>query len=568
MSLFKREQASVPHPVTEMPPESMIQPDVCSPSNCVEADPVIQELSRSDEIRLSIIDDAAGQWYSTLSTGKKEANVILQELESLDVRSNRQSAANGTGRSPVNTWAIAGKSIVGKKADVMAMLRNDALTELRRGSAFATGVSEPLDVLLGHDRQALGKLSDYASCQTAELKQPKPGFPLINLRKKSGGNPALEVINPYYRVFLAETKLRAEIAIGILEAPVALARILSPSQLDELEPDMQAAVHVDLMARQRSVTRRFLTTHTDENTQTLFEYLCENDIAPQAKELARAVAVGTKALGGCDCPMNTAGLCRSSADKIPLAEIPTVIAVDMQKKMQTQQAAGKTALDAFMRKHQLPDWWSMEATILPMTYHGHGPSSDLNPLMQGRLPRKGGKRVQSTSNAASTLLKSTESLPEISALVAPSTVVLSIKGDEQSQKFDLADPFTSQSTAEALSAHKVVADYIAAHPGQANLPEMITASLAIIVGCANYREERSLVPMTYAQKHRSRIDSRELAVWRLSGQDLSVSAGKIGRDTRIYFGISNKGGIRRIELISIVHKDDVVKQSRRGTLLT
>lgn len=537
--MFGRKNRDRGAPVVEEP--VFEAPAVCTPGECLEADPALLELPRSQEIKLEIFGESVDAWSMELAESRKRLKALIEHLdaEALGLRRKYDAKKNDGIR-----WFLATGTFDGDQADAVAHVRHETIKVIHEKASFATGGRAVNDVLISGDRDALGLLSQHARDELYDSQLIGDSvFPKMAIG-------AYE--NPYYRLFLAELRARSDLAICAVEAPEAMAQIFSSDHLLELPESMRDFVIIDAYAGKDSVLKHVVDDGETDDEGELFDYLRANNHSPAAKEMIRAIGLGIKAAEGCICPLNDAGLCKSSAEGLPLDALPVAIKTDMSRKKQEAGKLRDAQLAQLKNIHPISNNWSFSAHLPPRLQTIAGASS----AKRGKANRSGGITMAALRRNAAEQETSDE-------MEMPSSLTVTVKGIDDVYSAESKDQDGVAEIRAQIVASKLFQDYIKRHPGQ-GLEEVLDAAVQHIMTTVNYRDDKALIRMARAKDVKSPVDGSKFPVWRFSGQDFATGIGKLGNDTRIYFGISNRGDTRRIEFTKVAHKDDVAKASKRG----
>jgi hypothetical protein len=563
--MFRKQ--SVPTHQPEAEPTNYEGNLVCAPELCLASDPSQFELTRNEEIRLETMEDAATRLESSLEMAKGQASQLIQEFDDVGNRSHRNDIMQAPGRagqrSSILTWRFAHKTVFGDRSDVIATIRQDAAKKIRDDGASAIGGGSISAALLHEDREVVGRLSEYAGLELRAFQRGgSTGYP-VDVTKPYGEANYLK--NPYYGCFLAQIQARAELAICMTEIPDVVREIFQPERLDDLPSHLKTLVAFDLLAGKDSLLQRFYGANNDQVKNSFFEYLVANDITPASKELAGAIALGAQAMGGCKCPANALGLCRDVTRKIDEDALPAAINDDMKKRESQSQQLRNKALSTFVKNVAISKWWDFTASIEPKK-HQQEQYQEVHPKLQGHRPKSRAVtkalHEAGTNNLEASLERAIENEPQASLKVQVYSA-----GSEMLTHFISSEKSTVSAAADTVLADKMFAKYLSSHDNHESVQTTLQTAVETLFKAESFRDEPSIVRMSNIPAHRSRHDGAALPVWRISGQELSTGTGKVGRDIRIYFGMSTKGDTRRIEFIKVAHKSEVKKASQRNGFL-
>lgn len=534
----------------EQPKSTFAVPDdreefVCGPDFCAEGDPLASELTVDQEVQFDAFDDAARDWSLTLDDARELA-MLLHGFFDQHERANRhkQNVIEKTAGTKLATYLLYDGGGVGNKVDYIASVRRSTADGIRSRATAVTGEASIETVLLEGEKGQLEALRDQLQ---EEMAAAMRNSRLDNQASRflSLGSAALPVENPYAVLFYRELVARTELALVVRESPAFVADIISPRQLTNLSDYMQQLLALDINTGNHSVILKF-AKHQAHASETFFDYLNENSLTASAREDAQTMAVVAKALGSCACPLNSLGICREVADAIPPAQLPKDIRDDMFKKQHGATEQTLARLRALGQSKRVSSWWNFSTAILPRT---------------NQLPPSKRKRQTSapTIGTASSFDRSLDK-PLQHETVAPTSVHVSWKGLEEVRVACVDEKNAIATIVEEMLEDKMFQNYINSHREQVDLPDFIRNALTHILIAPAYRQRQTPIRQCVNEEpRRSRVDDQLLKVWRLSGANFP-GGGKIGRDTRIYFGHEGREAVRRIEIIKISHKADTVHQ--------
>lgn len=542
MSIFRRREIDV-QPLEAS--EEIFQDalNVCSPNECLEANPLNAEINRIQEIQLDSIDESCQEWSAELANSREyTANARQIILDGILRYGKEQHGANAQDRR----WAE--KNFVRSDvANIMAEVRQHAIDHIREDLRDQHGIDSIEETLLGDNTPKLNDLkqglrrhlaSSFDASKSIEQNSPCGTFVYEGVRFP----------NPYFKLYLREVLARTEIASLIHTDPELSRSVLDPTNIDNLPEEMRALIAQDLKHPRHSVVMQYIKGQTDVS-DSYFDYLNKNSLSPESLKISKAIAIGAKALGGCQCPMNGAGLCRQSADAIDSESLPEEITSDISRKKAAKLKVDTALLTSFGVQNSQSDWLTFGSIIRaqPPEY----------------VPMSKSKKQRSQSNANIPSIKSIDQSIEKSVskeIIPPRTIALSHKSFDAIIKSETND--TDALINKVLETDEF-SKYIQKYSEQADLSNYVRSALKLIFCAGNYRTEPALRIMSHMRPIHGLGDGKRLTVWRLSGQGFTGNAGKVGRDTRIYFAVDNSSDTRRIEILRIAHKSDVAKEMRR-----
>lgn len=548
----------------------MLTPDTrerCSDTVCVAGDPETAEPSLTEERQLDDFEELTQNWKQALDQARSDAEILDSTLTiALNGARRRSSNDPRTGhRQGLDSFAFKMPEIgtPGTKNDYIATLRNLTLRDVKK-STLSVSDGRPIDDIIANGSYLeLFTISNFLQHQIRETSKDKLyqdyTAPYLQLDQSpiGIGNTIFKLAddvqtvtkNPYPAFFMWDYVVRAELAMMMQEMPDTLDRILDVEELSGLPDHMQQMIAFDISRDKQSLVLNFITNR-EPAVDGLFEYLNGNNMTEAAKNAASAIKIGSTAVGDCDCPLNRIGLCRDIAERIPSEILPVDIRSDMDQKRMTAQNQRLSQLRMFANEpgKRISAWWNT--------------ASNMTTKQSPAKSSKARKRQTSRPTQAASFDKSIESSLENSP-AHHTSVGVTWRGIENILEAPVDDEAAMQDLIANIFKSKMVAKYLREHRTGPELQDFMQAAIGSILTLPMYRNVRGIRPVPSDQRYGA-IDGVRLNTWRLSGAAFRNGAGKIGADTRIYFGIQTTDRLRRIELLKVVHKADTAKALAAG----
>lgn len=551
MSIFKRSPAEHSAAPFEEAVVTEPNPDVCAPDVCLQMNPETQQLGWHETSAIETMQQAASEWAERLQDARLLSENAMDMLGETIAR-DRNANSDANYRDRRSSLTLESKGV----ANEMALMRQGTITHIQDHARERVGVHISIRDLLTSDAKA--NLDELVGALNTHVGE-------INLASSRGegcafvGYNGVIYPNPYTRLYLTELIGRAEIARAIITAPDAMHEVLLPEALSQAPEPFQNLVALDVRAGKHSNVLKHMARRPAANTN-VFDYLVENHVTPAAREAAKYISLGAQALGGCDCPMNRAGLCKTVADAIPADKLPIAIKEDIDRKLQRTDRDNETQVLAPLRKfgdsRKISDWLSHDVVIV-------GREMD---QVVSETRRQKQRQGQANNNATYKTLEQSIQVDHQAEITTPQEVQVSWAGSEAVMAIGMADSTKIAETIAAALESSVFTKYLRDNRHIA-MDTLLTQALTTILTAPTYLEERSIVPMSHMKQYFAGPDKRRMTIYRLSGRDFKGASLKEERDLRIYFGVSHTAGTRRIDLLKVSGKGDVVKQTRRGSSL-
>lgn len=546
MALFNRREA-LTEPITVIANDQLV--DACTPAYCREEASAFEEIDSQAEQLVEMLHEQAAAWSDELTTARVTAEEVQVKLTASADENGRRQGANYTDRRQ-------GKSMVNRSVlGDMTHFRQTALNDIAR----LTGKDDFNAAFLSDgsfgEEFAVQKLDTLLSKRFVDSHEGA-----AKARHRAIGAITIEgdyALNPYHRPFAREILARHRLAELSRQAPDVLVSLLVPSTLADLPEATQRLIAVDIGAGSKSIIAQLITSRPTE-AMDFFSYLAENNLPANIKEYARAIQLGAKALGGCDCPLNELGICRTVSDGILMSDLPLEIQKNMQAREQAAASQLMAQLRTFAAQYKVSKWWTVTASL----------TQEALPTASKATKKRSASNAVQQATVGSFQESLTPTKPR-AEILGPESAQVSWKGGDALYEVDLRDQSAVQGILRSLMASEQFADYLAEYRSQKGMPELLRNGLELILTTPNYRDEPAIARMSYTKPFYSALDNRRgLTVWRLSGKGMPTVAGKEGNDTRIYFGARNDGRTRRVEIVKVANKRDVVKENRRGNRLS
>jgi hypothetical protein len=517
----------------------------CTPDVCVEADFSAWETSLDQEAQLDAFDEATFAWKQSL-TEAKQLGTLLDGYIDIAAQQAARSALPGlqSNKSSRAQFPLPGGG-VGTKMEAITQIRATAINDIRRDIKDITG-DEPVEtVLLQAGVPQLTALRDRLAQNAAQTASNDNSERYI---KFGFGTTVIE--NPYRLLFQRELLARTELALTLRLMPDLMTDVLQPRQIGVLPDHMQELIALDISGDKQSLVLRYMQAQGVKEL-TYFDYLRTNHLPIDAKEASQAIALGAMASKACRCPLNTLGLCKEVADAIPAEDLPKSIQTDMGKKQKMAAQLLDQQFRSIATTKKISAWWHFSTSITQR--------SGSQPVHTTHLKR----RNTSASNALTSFGQSlTRSIEQ--EQVTPSRLRVSMKGGEEVLELEKGNREAMDELLDTILQGKVFQGFLKAHREQKDLPDFLRRASEYILTAPAYRSAQRIIRQCVNEPIlTSRIDGAPLKVFRLSGTNFP-GGGKIGHDTRIYFGHGGEEGVRRIEFLKVALKPDTVHHFNAG----
>lgn len=526
---------------------------VCGSEYCADNEPSDSEISCSDEILLEQMDEAINGWGQEIESAKERTVGVMAALQEAAIRHIDQS---GGGRADRRVAGQA-KNVPNYNANQLAMIRHQTIAHITKVANQAVGAEASLERLsISSDE---GQLRSHLQGLETHLANVLQGSACGTV--DAAGT---KIAEPFQRLFLREHIARTWLALGSLQRPDLMRQYFSPANIGMLPITVQRFAAADI-ARGRGGSL-ILNLHGDSLRDEALagdaylayrrQYLARNNIPPQAQAVLGGMTVGACAEGAARCPANKFGLCAQVLEKIPYEGLPADIQTDLAKKSQVAAETTISELQSFASQPamQLSKWWR---------------SAEHIPFDNGQVAERPGGKKRKQAGQLATAQSVADSLTPSTAEAAEERqrqLLAHWKQSEAPVAVDMADEQQRTELVSSILASKEFVAYIAKYAEEKELPAMLGQALETILFTRRYRDEPSIVRMSYTEPFYDEAGNA-LPIWRLSGSAMKSPAGKVGHQTRIYFGMRGDADSRYVRIIGVRHKSDVAKRMARSAVI-
>jgi hypothetical protein len=521
----------------------------------VEDDVNNQELSQTEESIIDWLDSESAAWAEGLSEARKLAAEAEAKIVSFHENLLLENGANYKQRRD------AVRDVQLMVVSDMVNFRDHARRDVNTYASVVSGGSSVLGIALGGDINRIEKAL-ISLARVRDVHLVKSDDDLDKRRKVGIVNIGSErSINPYHHVFVRESLAKLGLAQLMVLHPETAAALLNPANLANLPDHFRQFIATDIANDKNSLVLNYMLVKRKVAT-SFFEYLNENDLATAAKEQARAISIGARAMDGCECPMNALGICRTVADRIDKDQLPKDILDDMQKKQQVAGARLATQLLNFSKANSVSQLWSMEAEVSAQQQVNTMTRASSKRRAQNGSPA--GSAVATPKNFADSLVA-----PLKKEIQAPPRILISQAGTDGVSEVCRDEAADHEAVIDSILSSKKFADYMDRYRHDKSLEPFLREAIKTIMISPTYRDAPGLLKVAYRNANRYVAKSGdELTRYRLSGKTFPGYSGDAVSSTRISFAVGNSDGVRRIEIQSIDHKTKIDKMGKSGRFFT
>ena len=520
--------------------QSRCRSDYCVAGLTIDQDP-IQQIEK----HLDNVDESALEWHEAIINGRSMVNNLQQHIALAQDQTLRESHTNHRDRR--------GQSSENAKLalDHLTHFRNLAKEDVRRHIEETLGLGNANDALKnpglwqnGKLETSFGRVYKEQVVHSDEEIGKRNAFGVVNI------NGSL-AINPYHGIFVQEIRARIRLGTLIKLDPDLAFDLLDPERYSDYPEYLQRFIATEIANGEDSLILKFMKDRYT-GADNFFDYLCENDLAPSAREQATALGIGARALQGCSCPANIVGLCRDVAEAITPEDLPSAVLDDMQKKYQGFQQRLLAQLQTFSKLNKVNPWWTMNADFVQGGAQHHHP--------------KANKRGNNNGNGAPAqkALKESLSLPLAKEILRPGQTQIAVGHSDLDTIVDTANDAEVCSTIEGILATKDFADYLNKFRHDKALKTFLESVLRDILVAPHYYQVRGLKPISYRSKAQYFKDGQKLTRWRVSGSGYQGHASDVINNTRILLASARTKDVRTVQLLGIRHKTEIAKSTKGG----